>query len=124
MSPSERIREAKGLYVLASELLSRGLDSAAGEMLWGAVNHVIAAIVDHHRLQKDGKPMTRKQAMEHLQETAPRDPALEDSLSVVGQLHGHFYNKHMTLMGHSAAMKASGELVTYLLARPEVQDIL
>lgn len=115
--------EARGLLVLASELLSRGLDAAAGEMLWGAVNHVITAIVDHHSLQKDGKPMTRKQAMEHLQEVAPRHPSLEDSLSVVGQLHEHFYNKHMTLVGHSAAMEASGELVAYLLNRPEVQAI-
>ena len=34
--------------------------------------------------------------MEHLQKVAPRDPPLEDSLTVVGQLHGHFYNKHMS----------------------------
>ena len=54
------------MHVLASKLLSRGLDTAAGEMLWGAVNHIIAAIVEYHRLQKDGKPMTRKQTMEHL----------------------------------------------------------
>ena len=44
--------------------------------------------------------------MEHLQKVAPRDPPLEDSLTVVGQLHGHFYNKHMSEAQHTEAMTA------------------
>ena len=109
---------------LASELLGRGLTTAAGEMLWGAVNHIIKAIVDHHGLvMNNGRAMPRRPAMEHLQRVDPRDPSLEDSLSVVGQLHGHFYNKHMGEAEHAAAMTASFELVEYLLTRVEVEAI-
>ena len=76
-------------------------------MLWGAVNHIIKAIVDHHGLvMNNGSPMSRRPAMEHLQKVAPRDPPLEDSLTVVGQLHGHFYNKHMSEAQHTEAMTA------------------
>ena len=123
MSPSERIEEAEGLFILASELLDRGYGLAAGEMLWGVVNHIIAAIVDYHRLQRDGRPMARRQAMAYLQNADPNKPSLEDSLAVAGQLHGHFYNKHMTEVAHSAAMRATKELVMYLLDRPEVRAI-
>ena len=109
---------------LASELQGRGILTAAGEMLWGAVNHIIKATVDHHRLEmSNGNPMSRRPAMEHLQRVDPRDPPLEDSLTVVGQLHGHFYNKHMSEAQHAAAMTASLELVGYLLNCPEVQAI-
>lgn len=123
MIPYERIEEAESLFILASELLGRGYGLAAGEMLWGVLNHIIAAVVDYHRLQRDGRPMTRKQAMVYLQQTDPNEPSLEDSLAVAGQLHGHFYNKHMTEVAHSAAMRASRELVMYLLNRPEVRAI-
>ena len=112
------------MAILAGELQVRGILTAAGEMLWGAVNHIIKAIVDHHRLvMNNDSPMSRRPAMEHLQRVDPRDPPLEDSLTVVGQLHGHFYNKHMSEAQHTAAMTASLELVGYLLNRREVQAI-
>ena len=124
MTPAERLAEARGMASLASELQGRGILTAAGEMLWGAVNHIIKATVDHHRLEmSNGNPMSRRPAMEHLQRVDPRDPPLEDSLTVVGQLHGHFYNKHMSEAQHAAAMTASLELVGYLLNCPEVQAI-
>ena len=63
--------------------------------------------LDHHGLvMNNGSPMSRRPAMEHLQKLAPRDPPLEDSLTVVGQLHGHFYNKHMSEAQHTEAMAA------------------
>ena len=62
------------MAILASELQGRGILTAAGEMLWGAVNHIIKAIVDHHRLvMSNGNPMSRRPAMEHLQRVDPRD---------------------------------------------------
>ena len=109
---------------LAADLLGRGFQAAAGEMLWGAVNHIINAIVDHHGLVGNtGNALGRRRAMEHLQNINPRVPALGDSLAVVGELHGHFYNKHMSDAQHGAAMTATFELVEYLLNRPEVQAI-
>ena len=50
VTPSDRIAEARILTILAVELQSRGILTAAGEMLWGAVNHIITAIADHHQL--------------------------------------------------------------------------
>ena len=123
VTPSDRIAEARILTILAVELQSRGILTAAGEMLWGAVNHIITATADHHQLQKDGKPMNRRPVMEHLHVMDPRDPPLENSLVVVAELHGHFYNKFMDDARHTAAIAASVSLVEYLLNRPEVQAI-
>ena len=124
MSPSERLSEARDMVVLATDLLARGFQTAAGEMLWGAVNHIINAIVDHHGLVGNaGNPLGRRRAMEYLQSISSRDPTLDDSLAVVGELHGHFYNKHMSDAHHAAAMTATFELVEYLLNRPEAQAI-
>ena len=124
MSPAERLAEARDMAVLAADLLARGFQTDAGEMLWGAVNHIINAIVDHHGLVGDaGNALGRRRAMEYLQSINPRVPTLGDSLAVVGELHGHFYNKHMSDAQHAATMTATFELVEYLLNRPEVQAI-
>jgi hypothetical protein len=112
------------MAVLATDLLARGFQTAAGEMLWGAVNHIINAIVDHHGLVGNtGNSLGRRQTMEFLQNVNPRTPPLGDSLAVVGELHGHFYNKHMSDAQHAEAIAATFELVEYLLNRPEVQAI-
>ena len=55
--------------------------------------------------------------------SVPGTPTLGDSLAVVGELHGHFYNKHMSDAQHAAAMTATFELVEYLLNRPEARAI-
>ena len=124
MTPVERLAEARGMAILAAELQSRGILTAAGEMLWVAVNHIIKAIVDHHGLvMNNGNPLGRSLAVKHLQQEDPRDPPLDDSLTVVRQLHGHFYNKHMAQTRHAAAMAASLDLVQYLLNGPEVRAI-
>ena len=109
------------MAILAAELQARGILTASGEMLWGAVNHIINAIADHHGLvMASGTPMSRRLVMEHLQQADPREPPLQNSLAVVGELHGHFYNKHMNDVRHAGAMNASFQLVEYLLRRPEV----
>ena len=124
MTPAERLAEARGMAILAGELQVRDILTAAGEMLWGAVNHIIKAIVDHHGLvMPNGNPMLRRSAMEHLQQINPRIPSLEHGLIVVGELHGHFYNKHMSDSQHTTAMTATFELIAYLLNRPEVRAI-
>ena len=112
------------MAILAAELQTRGILTASGEMLWGAVNHIINAIADHHGLlMASGAPMSRRLVMEHLQQADPREPPLQDSLTVVGELHGHFYNRHMNDARHAGAMTASFQLVEYLLRRPEVLAI-
>ena len=109
------------MAILAAELQARGILTASGETLWGAVNHIINAIADHHGLvMASGSPMSRRLVMEHLQQEDPREPPLPNSLAVVGELHGHFYNKHMNDVRHAGAMTASFQLVEYLLRRPEV----
>ena len=109
------------MAILAAEIQARGILTASGEMLWGAVNQIIAAIVDHHGLvMASGTPMSRRLVMEHLQQADPREPPLQNSQAVVGELHGHFYNKHMSDVRHAGAMNASFQLVEYLLRRPEV----
>ena len=124
MSPAERLSEARVLVVLATDLLAKGFQTAGGEMLWGAVNHNINAIVDHHGLVGNaGNPLGRRRAMENLQSVSPRVPSLGDSLAVIGELHGHFYNKHTSDAHHAAAMTATSELVEYLLKRREAQAI-
>ena len=121
MTPAERLAEARGMAILAAEIQARGILTASGEMLWGAVNQIIAAIVDHHGLvMASGTPMSRRLVMEHLQQADPREPPLQNSQAVVGELHGHFYNKHMSDVRHAGAMNASFQLVEYLLRRPEV----
>ena len=121
MTPAERLAEARGMAILAAELQARGFLTASGEMLWGAVNHIINAIADHQGLiMASGAPMSRRLVMEHLQQADPREPPLQNSLAVVGELHGHFYNKHMNDVRHAGAMTASFQLVEYLLRRPEV----
>ncbi len=73
MTPAERLAEARGMAILAGELQVRDILTAAGEMLWGAVNHIIKAIVDHHGLvMPNGNPMLRRPAMDHLQQINPR----------------------------------------------------
>ena len=123
MTPAERIAETRGLAILAGNLQGQGMLSPAGEMLWGAFNHIVTAITDHHQMQSGGRTMTRKQVMQHLQAIDPREPPLDESLLVIGELHGHFYNKHMDDARHTAAMSASFRLVQYLLTRPEVLAI-
>lgn len=112
------------MAVLAAELQSRGIAAASSEMLWGAVNHIINAIVEHHGLAGNtGNPLSGRRVMEYLQSVNPRTPPLGNSLAVVGELHGHFYNKHMSDAQHAAAMTATFDLVAYLLNRLEVQAI-
>ena len=123
MTPAERLREARGLSLLAVELDHRGFEAAAGEMIWGAVNYVIIAIVEYHGLIHSGRPMGRAQLMVHLQGLHQRNPPFANSLAVVGELHGHFYNKHMDRARHAAAMQASRTFLRDLFATNEAQSI-
>ena len=124
MSPAERLAEARGMAVLATDQLARGFRTAAGELLWGAVNYIINAMVDHHGLVgNSGNALGRRQTMEYLRNVESRTPPLGDSLAVVGELHGSFYNKHMSDAQHVEAIAAAFELVEYLLNQPEVQAI-
>ena len=100
------------MVALAADLLARVFQTAAGEILCGGVNHIITAIVEYHGLMENaGNPLGRRLAMEYLQSVDPRIPTLDDSLAVVGELHGHFYNKHMSDAQHAAATTATFELV-------------
>ena len=56
MTPAERLAEARGPAILAAELQARVFLTASGEMLWGAVNHIINAIADHRGLSWPAAP--------------------------------------------------------------------
>lgn len=88
----------------------------------GAVNHVVIAIVEYHGLMHSGRPMGRAQLMAHLQGVYQRNPPFANSLIVVGELHGHFYNKHMDLARHAAAMQASRTFLMDLLSTNEARS--
>ena len=124
MTPSERLSEARGMRMLGDKLEAQGILTAAGEMHWGALNHISIAIAVHHGLNgNNGKPKKSRFVMRYLQNVNPRTPSLENSFQVVADLHGHFYNKHMSDAQHRTAMAASRDLIAYLLNRPEVQVI-
>ena len=124
MTPRERIVAATGLIQLAKDLQDRGHPPAAGEMLWGAVKHIIAAIAECHSLyQKDGKLKYGRFVMDYLQEEEPADPPLRASYTSVGNLHAHFYNQNLSHERHTETMASSFEFAGYLLARPEVSSI-
>ncbi len=64
-------------------------------MLWGAVNRIILAINLRHGIIPPGRPLRRNTVVRHLDAQYRTTPKLEDGLSAVGRLHGHFYNSNL-----------------------------
>ena len=97
--------------------------NVAGELLWGSLNHLAAAMIEHYTLTKDGRRMTRKEVMVHLQSAAPTAPSLATQFDNIAALHGNFYNGHLSRADLSTAVAAGIQFIQYLHNRPEVQAI-
>ena len=103
MGEEEHLAIARRLADLADRLYRDGDDVAAAEMLWGAVNRIIAAIALQHGLAAPGRQPRRGQVAHHLisNHIADRPAALnfQDGMDAAGDLHGHFYNSHLDADG-------------------------
>ena len=99
MTEAEHLAIARRLADLADRLYRDGDDVAAAEMLWGAVNRIIAAIALRHRLTAPGQQTRRGPVIHHLvsNHIADRQAAidLQKGFYAPGELHGHFYNSHL-----------------------------
>ena len=119
MTEAEHLEIARRLAELADRLYRDGDDVAAAEMLWGAVNRIIAAIALQHRLTVPGRQPRRGQVVHHLisNHIADRPAALDfqDGMDAAGDLHGHFYNSHLDQNGVAARVADTRDLIAELL---------
>ena len=103
MTEAEHLAIAQRLAGLANRLYRDGDDVAAAEMLWGAVNRIIAAIALQHRLTAPGRQPRRGQVAHHLISNhiagKPAATDFQDGMDAAGDLHGHFYNSHLDWHG-------------------------
>ena len=96
MTAQEHLIVARQFRELAHNLNRQGHVTAAGEMLWGAVNRIILAINLRHGIIPPGRPLRRNTIVRYLDAQYQTTPDLEDGMSAVGDLHGHFYNSNLT----------------------------
>lgn len=127
MTPSLRKAEANHLLNIAVAFQKSNELTIAGELLWGALNHLGIAIADHHGLTRNGRPPTQRQkpkeAMLHLQATSPETPSLVLQFDNIAALHGNFYNGQMGREELSKAVEAGIQFIYSLYNRPEVQAL-
>ena len=119
MTEAEHLAIARRLADLADRLYRDGDDVAAAEMLWGAVNRIIAAIALRHRLTAPGQQPRRGPVIHHLVSShiSDRQAALDlrDGMYAAGELHGHFYNSHLDQNGVAARVADTHTLIAELL---------
>lgn len=127
MTPAQRKAEALRLLMLAIAFQGANDLTLAGEVLWGAANHLGVAIVDHYGLTRNGRHVSRKQkpkeAMRYLQAISAASPPLTLQLDAIGGLHGHFYDGNLSQTELRTAVAAGIQFIEYLRHRPEVQTI-
>ena len=119
MTEEEHLAVARRLAGLADRLYRDGDDVAAAEMLWGAVNRIIAAIALRHRLTAPGQQTRRGPVIHHLVTSHiaewPAEMDLRDGMDAAGALHGHFYNSHLDQNGVAARIADTHTLIAELL---------
>ena len=100
MTDAEHLAIARRLAELADRLYRDGDDVLAAEALWGAVNRIINAIAIQQGLSGNGTLPRRGVVIHHLisrqlvdQQTAR---TIRIGTDVAGELHGHFYNSHLS----------------------------
>ena len=127
MTPSERKRAALRFLMIAKVFHRINEFTIAGEMLWGAINHLGVAIADHQGLTRNGMSLGRRQkpkeAMRQLQSANPATPSLVTQFDNIAELHGNFYNSHLAPQALRTAVQAGIQCIEYLRNRPEVQGI-
>ena len=123
MTPGQRRSEATRLLAIAIDFQGENDLAVAGELLWGALNHLAAAVAEHHILSTGGRRMTRKEVMLHLQSTGPAAPSLATQFDNIAALHGNFYNGHISPVDLGSAVNAGIRFIDYLRNRAEVLAI-
>ena len=92
-------------------------------MLWGAVNRIILAINLRHGIIPPGRPLRRNTVVRYLDAQYRTTPELEDGLSAVGQLHGHFYNSNLAQSDIERQTRNAETFIAALLNLPETLAI-
>ena len=119
MTEAEHLAVARRLADLADRLYRDGDDVAAAEMLWGAVNRIIAAIALQHRLTAPGQQTRGGPVIHHLVSVhiAEQQSAMDlrDGFRAARELHGHFYNSHLDQNGVAARIADTQPLIAELL---------
>ena len=118
MTPSEH-RDKGREYLNIAGLDLAGHPDAAGEMLWGAMDHITQAVALHYGLTR----MRRKAVVDWMDTNSAGMASLASSFDVVARLHGHFYHGHLTPRVHATYMVTGSALVQGLLAHPQTLAI-
>ena len=100
MDEQAHLAIARRLAELADRLYQDGDDVLAAEALWGAANRIINAIAIQQGLADRGTLPRRGVVLHHLA-TRPSANQQTNRMVRIGmdatrELHGHFYNSHLT----------------------------
>ena len=100
MDEQEHLAIARRLEELADRLYQGGDDVLAAEALWGAVNRIINAIAIQQGLAGSERLPRRGVVLHHLTTLDIADQqtnrVIRIGMDVAGELHGHFYNSHLS----------------------------
>ena len=99
MTEQEHLQVSRRLSAIADRLYQDHDEIAAAEMLWGAVNRVLNAIALQHRLDSDGRLPRRGAVLHHLVSAGLVAANIHNRMYAARELHGHFYNSHLTADG-------------------------
>ena len=119
MTPSEHRDKGREYISLATFLARFGHVDAAGEMLWGAMDHITQAVALHHGLTT----MRRRAVVEWMDTNSLGATPFAGNFNVVARLHGHFYHGHLTPQVHATYMGTGFAFIQDLLAHPQMLAI-
>ena len=117
MTEQEHLAVARQLAAMAERLYRDGYDVIAAELLWGAASRVLSALAIQHGLTAGNQQPRRGQVVHHLLNAHPVESDLHYGLDVAGELHGHFYNSHLTPDEVAERVAAVRVFITDLLNR-------
>ena len=123
MTAQEHLIVARQFWELAHNLNRQGHVTAAGELLWGAVNRIILAINLRHGIIPPSRPLRRNTIVRYLDAQYQTTPDLEDGMSAVGDLHGHFYNSNLTQSEIERRTGNAEAFISALFNLPETRTI-
>ena len=107
LDPLTHFDASRNLAALATELVSRGQDIAAGELVWGAIVHAVSAADPAHEIQPPDRfgnhhqspntMSTFSNAVRRIRERPLSETQITTCLNNGQQmLHNHFYHLNLT----------------------------
>lgn len=96
MTEQEHLAVARQLAAMAEQLYRDGYDVIAAELFWGAASRALSPLAIQHGLTTGSQQPRRGQVVYHLVSSHQAGIILHNKLDVAGELHGHFYNSHLT----------------------------